>query len=100
MNLRPVNDRIIVKRDPTPGEQVKGGIVIPESVQEKPQTATVVAVGNGLFEERLNGVSRLCIYTHIPVKEGQRVILGKYSGAEYGGFLIIGPGDILAIIEE
>jgi chaperonin GroES len=112
MNLKPVNDRIIIERDTLGGEdkQTEGGLFIPASAQDAPQTATVIAVGPGLYETRFDMSNRngTCerytdIHTAMPVKAGDRIIIGKYSGAniEHEGrtYTIIGPTDILAIVE-
>ncbi len=95
MNLRPLHDRILVRRI-DPAEQAKGGIIIPDTAKEKPQEAVVVAVGNGKILE--NG-TRLAM----TVKEGDHILFGKYSGSEVkiGGedLLILREDDVLAITE-
>ena len=106
MKLKPVNDRIIIERDDAIAEdtQTASGIYIPAVAQEKPQTATVIAVGPGLYEERQDKNGSLFISTFMPVQAGDRIIIGKYSGAEIThdghNYTIIGPKDIFAIIKD
>src|SRR2546423_13433812 len=94
MKIRPLYDRIVVKRIEEQ-ETVRGGIIIPDSAKEKPQEAEVVAVGTGKRLE--NG-------TVIPleVKEGDRVLFGKYSGTEIKvddtDYLILREDEILGIL--
>jgi chaperonin GroES len=93
--IRPLYDRIIVKRREE-GEQVRGGIIIPDTAKEKPQEGDVIAVGGGKVRE--DG-------TRIPldVKAGDRVLFGKYSGSEIKvdgeEFLIMREDEILGVIE-
>lgn len=95
MKIRPLQDRIIVKRV-VEEEKSKGGIFIPETAKEKPQEGEVVAVGNGKVLE--NG-------TKLPldVKAGDKVLFGKYSGTEIKiegeELLILREDDILGVIE-
>jgi chaperonin GroES len=95
MNLRPLHDRILVRRL-DPAEQVKGGIIVPDTAKEKPQEGVVVAVGNGKLLE--NG-TRL----EMAVKEGDHILFGKYSGTdvkiEGEELLILREDDVLAITE-
>jgi chaperonin GroES len=74
MKVKPLNDRVLVKRM-EPEEKVKGGIIIPDTAKEKPLEGKVVAVGTGRLAE--NG-------KRIPmeVKSGDRVLIGKYAGTE------------------
>jgi len=93
-NVRPLNDRILVKR--VEGEsKTKGGIIIPDSAKEKPAEAIVVAVGPGKVLE--NGSRR-----ELSVKKGDRVLYGKYDGTEVkidgDEHLIIRESDVLAIL--
>jgi chaperonin GroES len=95
MNLRPLHDRILVRRvEPT--EQIKGGLVIPDTAKEKPQEGVVVAVGNGKLLE--NG-TRL----DMTVRQGDHILFGKYSGTEVKlegeEFLILREDDVLAVTE-
>ena len=94
MNIRPLHDRVLVKRVDEE-EQVRGGIIIPDTAKEKPQEAEVVAVGPGKLQE--DG-SR----SPIDVKKGDRVLVGKYSGSEIKldgeDFVILREDEILAVI--
>src|SRR4051794_7892599 len=72
MKLRPLYDRIVVTRKET-GEQVRGGIIIPDTAKEKPQQAEVIAVGEGKFAEDGKRMK-------LDVKAGDTVLIGKYSG--------------------
>jgi chaperonin GroES len=95
MNIRPLYDRIVVKRSEEQ-ETSRNGIIIPDSAKEKPQEGTVIAVGHG---------KRLDDGTLVPldVKAGDRILFGKYSGSEtkVGGteFMIIREDDVLAILD-
>ena len=95
MKLRPLNDRVIVKRLEEE-EKTVGGIIIPDTAKEKPQQAKVIAVGKGRTLE--NG--RVIPLT---VKEGDRVLFGKYAGTEIkidgDEHLIMREDDILAILQ-
>jgi chaperonin GroES len=94
-SIRPLHDRVIIKRIEE-GEQVRGGIIIPDSAKEKPQEGEVIAVGEG---RRLESGDR------VPpdVKAGDRVLFGKYAGTEVKldgeEYLIMREEDILGIIE-
>ena len=95
MNLRPLHDRIVAKRiEPT--EEVRGGIIIPDTAKEKPQEAEIVAVGPGKLDDNGNR-------TPIDVKTGDRVLIGKYSGNEIKlddeDLVILREDEILAVIE-
>jgi chaperonin GroES len=96
MTLRPLHDRIMVKRL-AEQDRTSGGLYIPDSAKEKPVEAEVVAVGNGKILE--DGTVR-----KLEVKAGDKVLFGKYSGSEVkiGGeeHLILREDDILAIIEK
>lgn len=95
MDLRPLHDRVLVKRLDE-GEQKSGGIIIPDSAKEKPQQAEVRAVGNGKLLE--NG-------KRVPpeVKAGDRILFGKYSGSEIkvdgDELLILREDEILGVLE-
>jgi len=95
MNVRPLHDRIIVQRIEE-GEQKVGGIIIPDSAKEKPQQGLVEAVGNGKLMDNGERVAP-------EVKAGDRILFGKYSGAEIkiGGdeFLILREDEILGVLE-
>ena len=94
MKVRPLHDYVILKRVEEK-ETVRGGIIIPDSAKEKPQEGEVIAVGTG---------KRLESGTLIPieVKEGDRVLFGKYSGTEIkldgDDFLIVRESEILGIL--
>ena len=94
-NIRPLHDRIIVKRLKEE-EKTKGGIIIPDTAKEKPIEGEVLAVGNGKALE--NGTVR-----KLDVKAGDRVLFGKYSGTEVKidgeERLIMREDDILAVLE-
>jgi len=95
MKLRPLQDRIIVKRMEEESKTA-GGIFIPETAKEKPQKGEVVAVGNGKKTEDGKVVP-------IDVKAGDKVLFGKYAGTEIKiegeEFLIMREDDILGIME-
>ena len=94
MKVRPLADRILVKRE-EPSETVKGGIIIPDSAKEKPQEAKVVAVGPGRTEDGKR--------VPLELKVGDRVLIGKYSGTEVkidgDEHLILREDDVLAVLE-
>lgn len=96
MTLRPLHDRVLVERVEA-GEQVRGGIIIPDSAKEKPQEGKVIAVGKG---KRLEDGSVVAL----DVKAGDRILFGKYSGSEIrledNEYLILREDEILAVIEE
>ena len=96
MNIRPLYDRIVVKRIEEQ-ETTRNGIVIPDSAQEKPQEAEVIAVGRG---KRLEDGS----LTALDVKVGDRVLFGKYSGTETKvvgtEYLILREDDVLGILDN
>ena len=95
MKVRPLHDRILVKREDE-GEEKIGGIIIPDTAKEKPQRAKVVAVGNG---KMLDDGKRV----PLDVKSGDRILFGKYSGSEVKidneEYLILREEDVLAILE-
>ncbi len=95
MKIRPLNDRVLVQRLEEE-EKTKGGIIIPDTAKEKPIEGKVIAVGKGKIME--NGEVK-----PLDVKEGEKVLFGKYAGTEIkiGGeeFLIMREDDILGVIE-
>jgi chaperonin GroES len=95
MKIRPLQDRILVKRIDEE-ETTKGGIIIPDSAKEKPQEGKVVAVGNGKILENGN-------VQPLDVKKGDRVLFSKYAGTEANiegeEHLIIREDDVLGILE-
>ena len=94
--IQPLHDRVIVKRIEE-GEQVRGGIIIPDSAKEKPQEGEVIAVGEGKYKE--DGSRQA-----LDVKAGDRVLFGKYGGSEITldgeELLIIREDEILGIIKR
>ena len=94
MKVRPLADRILVKRE-DPSETVKGGIIIPDTAKEKPQEGKVVAVGPGKTGDDGKQVK-------LEVKVGDRILMGKYSGTEVKidgvEHLIMREDDVLAVI--
>ena len=95
-NIRPLHDRVIVRRIEE-GEQVRGGIIIPDTAKEKPQEGEVIAAGEGKYKE--DGKRQA-----LDVKKGDRVLFGKYSGSEIKidgeEFLIMREDEILGVIER
>lgn len=95
MNIRPLHDRVVVKRVERE-EQVRGGIIIPDTAKEKPQEAEVIAVGPGKIND--DG-SR----SPMDVKEGDRILMGKYSGSEIriedDEVVILREDEILAVVQ-
>lgn len=93
--IRPLNDRIIVRRVEDQ-EQMRGGLYIPDTAKEKPQEGEIIAVGNGKL---LDNGTRIAI----DVKAGDKVLFGKYSGTEIKldgeEYLILREDDILGVIE-
>lgn len=94
--ITPLHDRVIVRRIEE-GEQVRGGIIIPDSAKEKPQEGEVIAVGEGKYKE--DGTRQT-----LDVKVGDRVLFGKYSGSEIKidneELLMMREDEILGIIER
>jgi len=95
MKIRPLHDRVLVKRIEEK-EQVKGSIIIPDTAKEKPQQGEVMAVGNGKILDNGERVTP-------DVKVGNKVLFGKYSGNEVKlddeEYLIMREDEILGIIE-
>ena len=95
MNIRPLHDRLIVKRFDEE-EKTKGGIMIPDNTKEKPQQGEVIAVGNGKVLD--DGKK-----APLEVKKGERVLFGKYSGTEIkidgNEYLMMREEDILGVVE-
>ena len=93
--VKPLGDRVLIK-PLEEAEQVKGGIIIPDTAKEKPQRGEVVAVGDGKTDDSGKKIA-------LSVKSGDTVLYGKYSGTEVQlddeEHLIMSEGDILAIIE-
>ena len=95
MKIRPLHDRILIKRQEEK-ETRKGGIIIPDSAKEKPQEGKVVAVGNGKVNDDGKKVP-------LDVKTGDKILFGKYSGSEVTlddvEYLILREEDVLCILE-
>ncbi len=95
MKIRPLQDRIIVKRIDEE-ETTKGGIIIPDTAKEKPQEGKVIAVGKG----KVGDDGKL---TPLDVKKGDKVLFSKYSGTEVNiegeEHLIIREDDVLGVVE-
>jgi chaperonin GroES len=96
MKIRPLQDRVLVKRV-AEQEQTKGGIFIPDSAKEKPMEGKVVAVGNGKVLD--NGTQ-----VNLSVKAGDSILFGKYAGTEVKidgeEHLILREDDILGVLEN
>lgn len=96
MKIRPLQDRIIVKRIEE-DEKSKGGIIIPDTAKEKPQEGKVVAVGKG----KVNEDGKI---TPLDVKVNDRILFGKYSGTEINidgdEHLIMREDDVLGVVEK
>ena len=95
MNIRPLNDRILVKRLEEETTS-KGGIIIPDSAKEKPAEGEVVAVGPGRTNDKGDRI-------HMQVKAGDRVLFSKYGGTDVkldgNDYLIMREDDILGVLE-
>ena len=94
LKVKPLSDRVVV--EPAPAEDVStGGIILPDTAQEKPQQGTVVAAGPGKASDSGKTVA-------MEVKKGDRVLYGKYSGTEFSfegtEYLIMRESDILAVL--
>jgi chaperonin GroES len=94
MNLRPLHDRVLVRRVEQ-SEQMRGGLYIPDNAKEKPQEAEVISAGNGKLLD--NGER-----AEIEVKAGDKILFGKYSGSEIKidgeEYLILREDEILAVL--
>jgi chaperonin GroES len=95
MKIRPLHDRILIKRQEEK-ETRKGGIIIPDSAKEKPQEGKVIAVGNGKVSDDGKKIP-------LDVKTGDKILFGKYSGSEVTldneEYLILREEDVLCILE-
>ncbi|HPP05938.1 MAG TPA: co-chaperone GroES [Syntrophorhabdaceae bacterium] len=96
MKIKPLQDRILVKRIEEE-EKTKGGIIIPDAAKEKPQEGKVIAVGDGKLLD--NGTK-----APLTVKVGDKILFGKYAGTEIKiegeEHLILREDDVLAIVED
>ncbi len=94
MNLKPLGDRVIVKPK-APEEKTKGGIILPDTAQEKPMEGEIVAVGNGKTDDTGKKIA-------MDLKVGDKVLYGKYSGTEVKineeEYLIMRESDVYAVI--
>ena len=103
MKVRPLHDRILVKRVEEK-ETVKGGIIIPDTAKEKPQEGIVEAVGNGKILENGTKISLEVTKLTLEVKEGDHILFGKYSGTEIKidgqELLILREDEVLGILAE
>ncbi|HIB26402.1 MAG TPA: co-chaperone GroES [Candidatus Marinimicrobia bacterium] len=94
LKVKPLADRVVV--EPAPAEDVSsGGIILPDTAQEKPQQGTVVATGPGKVSDAGKTVG-------MEVKKGDKILYGKYSGTEFSfdetDYLIMRESDILAVL--
>jgi chaperonin GroES len=96
MNLKPLHDRVLVERVSSE-DKTKGGIIIPDTAQEKPMEGKVLAVGSGARNENGQVVA-------LDVKKGDKILFGKWSGTEVKidgkELLIMKESDIMGIIEK
>tara|TARA_B000000460_G_C21509918_1_gene390476 strand:- start:804 stop:1094 length:291 start_codon:yes stop_codon:yes gene_type:complete len=94
LKLKPLADRVVVEAAPAE-EMSSGGIILPDTAQEKPQQGTVAAVGPGKVNDSGKEVA-------MSVKKGDKILYGKYSGTEFAfegiEYLIMRESDILAIL--
>jgi chaperonin GroES len=97
MKIRPLQDRVLVKRIEEDMEKTKGGIIIPDTAKEKPQQGKVIAAGKG----KVNDDGKV---TPLDVKVGDTILFGKYSGSEIkidgDEHLIMREDDILGVVES
>jgi chaperonin GroES len=96
MNIRPLHDRIVVKRIEEETEKTASGLFIPDSAKEKPQQGEVVAVGNGKRNDKGER-------DPLDVKAGDRILFGKYSGSDIKidgtEYLIMREDEVLGVLE-
>ncbi len=96
MGLRPLHDRMLVKRLDEEEEQSQGGIIIPDTAKEKPQQATVLAIGTGRITD--DGQVQ-----PLDVKAGDKVVFSKYAGTEVkidgDELLVIREDDVLGVLD-
>jgi len=95
--IKPLHDRVIIRRIDDSTEKTAGGLFIPDTAKEKPQEGEVIAAGEGKYKE--DGTRQ-----QLDVKAGDRVLFGKYSGSEIKldgeEFLIMREDEILGVIER
>ena len=96
-NIRPLHDRVIIRRIEDSTDKTAGGLFIPDTAKEKPQEGEVIAAGDGKYKE--DGTRQA-----LDVKAGDRVLFGKYSGSEIKldgeEFIIMREDEILGIISR
>src|SRR5687768_18208226 len=96
-NIKPLHDRVIIRRIEDATDKTAGGLYIPDSAKEKPQEGEVIAAGEGKYKE--DGTRQA-----LDVKKGDRVLFGKYSGSEIKldneEYLIMREDEILGIISR
>ena len=96
-NIKPLHDRVIIRRIEESSNQTAGGLFIPDTAKEKPQEGEVIAVGEGKYKE--DGTRQA-----LDVKAGDRILFGKYSGSEIKldgeEYLIMREDEILGIISR
>ena len=96
-NIKPLHDRVIIRRIEESADKTAGGLFIPDTAKEKPQEGEVIAAGEGKYKE--DGTRQ-----PLDVKAGDRILFGKYSGSEIkldgDEFLIMREDEILGIIER
>lgn len=95
MKVKPLNDRVLIKRI-DPKETVRGGIIVPDTAKEKPLEGEVISVGPGKYDDAGKLIP-------MSVKKGQRVLVGKYAGTEIKidevEHVIVREDEVLGIIE-
>jgi chaperonin GroES len=89
VSIRPLHDRVVAKRIETSDEEMRGGIIIPDTAKEKPQEAEIVAVGPGKIQDDGSRAP-------MDVKVGETVLIGKYSGSE----IKVGDDDLVILRED
>ena len=96
MNIRPLQDRIIVKRIEEE-EKTAGGIIIPDTAKEKPQEGKVIAVGKGKVSDEGKTIA-------LDIKKGDKILFSKYAGSEVKvngtDYLIMREEDVLGVVED
>jgi chaperonin GroES len=96
MNIRPLHDRIVVKRIEETAEKTASGLFIPDSAKEKPQEGEVVAVGNGKRNDKGERDA-------LDVKAGDRILFGKYSGSDVKidgvEYMIMREDEVLGVLD-
>src|SRR6476659_10901298 len=96
-NIKPLHDRVIIRRIEESTNQIAGGLFIPDTAKEKPQEGEVIAVGEGKYKD--DGTRQT-----LDVKVGDRVLFGKYSGSEIKidgeEYLIMREDEILGVLER